>query len=77
MAKVEELTPEEIAEAEGLFRDSVTSDARDGTILGGEESDEEDLAVINRSRNDSYSSAMRGQSFSTEMRGQSFSGGDF
>ena len=55
----------------------MTSDARDGTILGGEESDEEDLAVINRSRNDSYSSAMRGQSFSTEMRGKSFSGGDF
>lgn len=42
------MTDEEIAEAEGLFRDSVVSNARDGTILGGEESDEEDYARINR-----------------------------
>jgi hypothetical protein len=27
-----------------LFRDSVLSNARDGTILGGEDSDEEDFA---------------------------------
>ena len=70
------MTDEEIAEAEGLFRDSVVSNARDGTILGGEDSDEEDYAGINRTDSaNSYSSAMRGQSFSNaDTRGQSFTG---